>query len=101
MNKQDMTDQIVQMSRGAGKREVTQLQARFVLTTFGQLAVDALRAGEEVQCFGIGKLVAKHAKARKGRNPRTGAITTIKARTVIRLILLRRLRKGIEAVQTP
>jgi nucleoid DNA-binding protein len=95
MNKQDITNQIVELSRGNGKREVTQLQARYVLTMFGVLALDALKAKEPVTCFGLGKLVPAIAKARKGRNPRTGAPINIPAKLTIKLTLLGRLQKGL------
>ena len=51
-----------------------------VLNALGMVAASVLFEGEEVTLPGLGKLEAETRKARKGRNPRTGAEIDIPAR---------------------
>ena len=48
----------------------------------GELAQEALMAGQEAVLPGIGKLAVKEKAARIGRNPKTGAAIEIAARKV-------------------
>ena len=51
----------------------------FLLT----LAVEATREAGEFHLPGLGKIVKKVSKARKGRNPRTGERITVPAQEVL------------------
>jgi DNA-binding protein HU-beta len=95
MNKQDMTDEIVRLSQGDGKKEVSQLQVRYVLSMFGYLAYEALKDRQQVTCFGLGKFVVVKSLARKGRNPRTGAVITIPKKHAIKFVVNRQFKNGV------
>lgn len=63
-------------------KEATQLtgvQAEEYLNRFGDIMATELLAGGEMPLPGVGKLVVKQTKARKGRNPKTGEALDIPA----------------------
>jgi DNA-binding protein HU-beta len=63
-------------------REATQLtgvQAEEYLNRLGDIMAAELLAGGEAPLPGVGKLVVRQTKARKGRNPKTGAVLDIPA----------------------
>ena len=62
---------------GHPKRDATAF-----VDALGELAQEALAAGQEVMLPGIGKLAVKEKAARTGRNPQTGAAIEIAARKV-------------------
>ena len=50
---------------------------------FFEMIKNHLKKGQGVQIHGFGKFILKDKKARRGRNPQTGAELTIKARRVL------------------
>ncbi len=63
---------------------VTQKQARAVLDAAKESIITHLKKGENVRLKGLGKLYAKHRKAHKARNPRTGKPVNVPARNYLR-----------------
>ncbi len=49
------------------------------ITLFFDTITSTLKAGKEVRLIGFGTFAAQEAKAREGRNPRTGETIQIKA----------------------
>jgi len=63
----------------ADKYSISKKEANKVIDTFTDSIMSALGAGNEVQLMGFGNFLVSKLKARKGRNPRTGAEVDIKA----------------------
>jgi nucleoid DNA-binding protein len=57
-------------------------QTETVITRFLQAIMDALHAGESVELRGFGRFRLRHRQPRAGRNPRTGVMVQIPAKTV-------------------
>ena len=68
--------------------------ARIVESLF-DIIKDDLNIGDDVMISGFGKWTVKAKKARKGRNPQTGADLTIAARRVVTFKLSNVLRDAI------
>jgi len=64
---------------GMSKKEVSEF-----MDTFAEMAYSEVKNNGEFVIPGIGKLVKKHRKARKGRNPATGEEIQIPAKTVVK-----------------
>lgn len=62
----------------------TKKQAMQAVETTIQLIKQALRRGEKVQLVSFGSFQVRAKRARKGRNPQTGAEITIPARKVLK-----------------
>lgn len=97
MNQQEVVDAIVEASRGAGKREVTQLQARFVLQAQRDITLAYLRENlsNTVLLTGFGTFYARRTLAKRFRDVRTRGWREIPAKTVIGLKFKAELRKGL------
>lgn len=78
MNKADLINKI---SEDTG---ITKLQANAALDSFTEAVTKTLKNGGKVTLVGFGTFLLSKRKARKGRNPQTGAEITIKARKVAR-----------------
>jgi DNA-binding protein HU-beta len=78
MNKADLIEKI------AGDAGVTKTQAGAALDSFVEAVTKSLKGGGKVTLVGFGTFTVSKRKARKGRNPQTGAEITIKARKVAR-----------------
>ncbi|MEW5902233.1 MAG: HU family DNA-binding protein [Acidobacteriota bacterium] len=74
MNKKEI---IARMSKDAG---VTALQAAKAFSAMMEGIKGTLRAGGKVTFSGFGSFEVKERKARKGRNPKTGAEVAIPPR---------------------
>lgn len=66
-------------------KNLTKGDVEAVLTALGKIVSTELAFGGHVPLPGVGVLEAKKRKARKGRNPRTGAEITIPACKMVRL----------------
>jgi DNA-binding protein HU-beta len=64
---------------GMSKKEVGEF-----MDTLADMAYEQVKTEGEFSIPGIGKLVKKHRKARKGRNPATGEEIQIPAKTVVK-----------------
>jgi DNA-binding protein HU-beta len=78
MNKADL---IAKISDDTG---ITKLQANAALDSFTEAVTKTLKGGGKVTLVGFGTFMVSKRKARKGRNPQTGAEIKIKAKTVAR-----------------
>lgn len=63
---------------------VTKTQANAALDSFVEAVTKTLKGGGKVTMVGFGTFSVSKRKARKGRNPQTGAEINIKARKVAR-----------------
>jgi DNA-binding protein HU-beta len=78
MNKADL---IAKISEDTG---ITKTQANAALDSFVEAVTKTLNGGGKVTMVGFGTFTVSKRKARKGRNPQTGAEINIKARKVAR-----------------
>ena len=84
MAKKPMTKgQIV--SHFAGKYELSKKSAIEIIDEVAALAVSETKKAGSFTLPGIGKLVLVKRKARRGRNPATGAEIKIPAKTVVKM----------------
>lgn len=66
------------------EKGLTKKQAMQAVETTIQFIKQALRRGEKVQLVSFGSFQVRAKRARKGRNPQTGAEITIAARKVLK-----------------
>jgi DNA-binding protein HU-beta len=78
MNKAEL---IAKLSDDTG---ITKTQANAALDSFIEAVTKTLKGGGKVTLVGFGTFTVSKRKARKGRNPQTGAEINIKARKVAR-----------------
>lgn len=78
MNKADL---IAKISEDTG---ITKQQANAALDSFTEAVTKTLKGCGKVTLVGFGNFMVSKRKARKGRNPQTGAEIKIKAKTVAR-----------------
>jgi nucleoid DNA-binding protein len=76
MTKAELVDHV------AATVQLPKHQIDTVLTQFLQGIMEALQAGQTVELRGFGRFRLRHRSPRAGRNPRTGAIVQIPAKTV-------------------
>ena len=74
-------DLIAKISEDTG---ITKTQANAALDSFVEAVTKTLKGGGKVTMVGFGTFTVSKRKARKGRNPQTGAEINIKARKVAR-----------------
>ena len=72
---------ITQMAEDAG---LTKVQAKAALESLVQMSYLGAKAKEGFTIPGIGKLIKVKRKARKGRNPATGEVIKIPAKTTLK-----------------
>jgi DNA-binding protein HU-beta len=73
MNKAQLIDRL------AEEADLTKSQATRVLDVLLKTVTDTLARGEDVALVGFGSFVVEERAARKGRNPKTGAVVDIPA----------------------
>ncbi len=73
MNKSEL---IAKMAKDAG---VSKANAEKALNSFTTAVRGAMKQGRKVTLVGFGTFLVAKRKARKGRNPQTGAVINIKA----------------------
>ena len=78
MNKQDL------IKKMAAESGITQDQARTALQAVEHGIAEALGNGDSVQMIGFGTFSTITRKARKGRNPKTGAPIDIPAKQAVK-----------------
>ncbi len=76
MNKTDLVNEV------ASKAGMNKKDAEQVINAFFAVVQDALKGGDKVQLIGFGTFETRDRKARKGRNPQTGAEINIPASRV-------------------
>ena len=94
MAKKPMTKaQIV--SHFAGKFEVSKKTASEMIEEVAALAVSETKKAGSFTLPGIGKLVLVKRKARMGRNPGTGEVIKIAAKTVVKMRVAKAAKDAI------
>ncbi len=89
MNKKEM---IGRMARDAG---ITAAQATKAFSSMMEGIKSSLKRGEKVTFSGFGSFEVKERKARKGRNPRTGAVVAIPPRQRIKFNPSKRFKNSL------
>jgi DNA-binding protein HU-beta len=87
MNKKEI---IARMAKDSG---ITALQAAKAFASMMEGIRDSLKKGERVTFSGFGSFEVRERKARKGRNPKTGAEVAIPSRKRVKF----NLSKGLKA----
>jgi DNA-binding protein HU-beta len=94
MAKKPMTkSQIV--SHFAGKFEISKKTAAAIIDEVAALAVSETKKTGSFTLPGIGKLVLVKRKARMGRNPGTGEVIKIAAKTVVKMRIAKAAKEAI------
>lgn len=75
--------------------KTTKKDAEEFLARFGDILAAELIGGGEAPLPGVGKLMIKEAKARTGRNPRTGKAVQIPARRKVVLKVGKELKDSL------
>jgi len=78
MNKADLVNSIAKQT-GLSKSKSSE-----VIDTFVSVVSESLSKGEKVTLVGFGTFTTSQRDARKGRNPKTGEVINISAKTVAR-----------------
>lgn len=69
----------------AANAQVSKAEAAKVIEAALEAAVEAVKKGEGIQLVGYASLTIAQRKARKAKNPATGAIVEIPARKVVKI----------------
>jgi DNA-binding protein HU-beta len=91
MNKAELIDAV---QKGLGK-EATNKCASDCLAAVLDAIAKGVKKDKSVQLIGFGTFKVSNRKARKGRNPKTGAAMTIKASKNVRFVASSALKKGL------
>ncbi|HWB01577.1 MAG TPA: HU family DNA-binding protein [Verrucomicrobiales bacterium] len=91
MNKAELIDAI---QKTLGK-DATKKAASDALTAVLDCIVKGVKKDKNVQLIGFGTFKVAARKARKGRNPKTGAAMTIKASKSVRFVASSAIKKGL------
>ena len=78
MNKTELANSI------AKETGLSKSKSNEVINAFVSAVSESLSKGEKVTLVGFGTFTTSHREARKGRNPKTGEIINISAKTVAR-----------------
>lgn len=89
MNKQDV---VAKIAKDAG---LTKTAAAGVVETIIESITKALKKGDTVSFVGFGTFKTSNRKARKARNPQTGAIINIPKRRVPRFTAGKALKQAV------
>jgi len=90
MTKEELIEKV---ASGAGLSKAD--AARAINATIGSIT-SALKKGQSVTLVGFGTFKVSKRKARKGRNPRTGEVITIKAAKVPRFSAGKSLKDAVK-----
>jgi DNA-binding protein HU-beta len=94
MPKKPMTKAEI-VSHFAGKFEVSKKTASGIIDEVAALAVSETKKTGSFTLPGIGKLVLVKRKARMGRNPGTGEVIKIAAKTVVKMRVAKAAKEAI------
>ena len=93
MTKEELIEKVASGAR-LSKADAT----RSINTIIGSIT-SALRKGQSVTLVGFGTFKVLKRKARKGRNPRTGEIITIKATKVPKFSAGKSLKEAVKEIK--
>ena len=79
----------------AEKNELNNTQSAAFLESLADLAIKETKKNGIFVVPGLGRLVKSHRKARMGRNPQTGAVIKIAAKTVVKFRVAKAVKDTI------
>ena len=85
----------------ASQTRYTEYELRQLFRVYATMVREALVSGQDVHINGIGKLINKLCKPKKGRNPKTGEAITIPAKRRIRFKACTSLEMAMRAAGNP
>jgi DNA-binding protein HU-beta len=88
MNKADLVNEVAKVVK-------TKKEAQAAVDCVFSTITNALKKGDAVTLVGFGTFKVQARKARKGRNPQTGAEIFIEARKVPRFVAGKPLKDGV------
>ena len=88
MNKADLVNEVAKVVK-------TKKEAQAAVDCVFATITNALKRGDAVTLVGFGTFKVQQRKARKGRNPQTGAEIFIEARKVPRFVAGKPLKDGV------
>jgi DNA-binding protein HU-beta len=88
MNKADLVNEVAKVVK-------TKKEAQAAVDCVFSTITNALKRGDAVTLVGFGTFKVAERKARKGRNPQTGAQIFIEARKVPRFVAGKALKDGV------
>lgn len=88
MNKADLVNEVAKVVK-------TKKEAQAAVDCVFSTITNALKKGDTVTLVGFGTFKVAERKARKGRNPQTGAQIFIEARKVPRFVAGKALKDGV------
>ncbi|MDH3554269.1 MAG: HU family DNA-binding protein [Deltaproteobacteria bacterium] len=88
MNKADLVNEVAKVVK-------TKKEAQAAVDCVFATITNALKKGDAVTLVGFGTFKVQQRKARKGRNPQTGAEIFIEARKVPRFVAGKPLKDGV------
>jgi len=88
MNKADLVNEVAKVVK-------TKKEAQAAVDCVFSTITNALKKGDAVTLVGFGTFKVQERKARKGRNPQTGAEIFIEARKVPRFVAGKPLKDGV------
>ena len=88
MNKADLVNEVAKVVK-------TKREAQAAVDCVFATITNALKKGDAVTLVGFGTFKVQQRKARKGRNPQTGAEIFIEARKVPRFVAGKPLKDGV------
>jgi DNA-binding protein HU-beta len=89
MNKADLVNEVAKVVK-------TKKEAQAAVDCVFSTITNALKRGDAVTLVGFGTFKVQERKARKGRNPQTGAQIFIEARKVPRFVAGKALKDGVK-----
>jgi DNA-binding protein HU-beta len=89
MNKADLVDQI------AASAGISKTTAAAIIETFTGSVSSALKKRQRVTLVGFGTFAISHHKARNGRNPQTGDLIKLPARSAAIFLASSELKKAL------
>ena len=89
MNKADLVNEVAKVVK-------TKKEAQAAVDCVFSTITNALKKGDAVTLVGFGTFKVAERKARKGRNPQTGAQIFIEARKVPRFVAGKALKDGVK-----
>ena len=91
MTKADLIDELSNVSN------LTKKESETIITIIFDNITEALAKGEKVELRGFGSFRIRQRRARRGRNPKTGAIVAVPARRIPFFKVGKQLRERVNA----
>ncbi len=96
MNKKEWLDEALKVARSTHERSLNMTDMGAALDSLCEVAAAELLGGGEIPLPGVGKLKSKKVAARKGRNPKTGKIMDIPARSKVAFAGCKKLKEAMK-----